>query len=134
MAGGSSGGCAAVAFAARFPERVDRLLFYGAYADGSSLTSPQVGEAVVATLRSHWGLGSRVLADIFFGRVRQCRAGAARAHQRAAASPETAAAMLELLYRVMSGRVGTGYGHRRWSCTAAATARSRTGSAGNSRR
>ena len=30
LVGGSSGGCAAIAFAARFPERVDRLLLYGA--------------------------------------------------------------------------------------------------------
>ena len=34
LAGGSLGGCAADAFAARFPERVNRLLLYGAYADG----------------------------------------------------------------------------------------------------
>ena len=39
LVGGSSGGCAAIAFAARFPERVDRLLLYGAYAQGASITS-----------------------------------------------------------------------------------------------
>ena len=37
LVGGSSGGCAAIAFAARFPERVDRLLLYGAYADGTAI-------------------------------------------------------------------------------------------------
>src|SRR3954469_24594697 len=67
LVGGSSGGCAAIAFAARFPERVDRVLLYGAYADGSSITSPKVAEAIVGTVRSHWGLGSRLLADIFLG-------------------------------------------------------------------
>jgi len=40
LVGGSSGGCAAIAFAGRFPERVNRLLLYGAYADGSAITSP----------------------------------------------------------------------------------------------
>ena len=40
LVGGSAGGCAAIAFSARFPERVDRLLLYGAYADGSAITSP----------------------------------------------------------------------------------------------
>src|SRR6185295_2049136 len=39
LVGGSSGGCAAIAFAARFPERVNLLLLYGAYADGSAITS-----------------------------------------------------------------------------------------------
>jgi pimeloyl-ACP methyl ester carboxylesterase/DNA-binding CsgD family transcriptional regulator len=99
LLGGSSGGCAAIAFAARFPERVDRLLLYGAYADGGSIAPPKVRDAIVATVRSHWGLGSRVLADIFLGDAgADEREGFARL-QRAAASAETAAALLELLYR-----------------------------------
>jgi pimeloyl-ACP methyl ester carboxylesterase len=40
--GGSSGGCAAIAFAARFPERVERLMLYGSYAEGPSITPPAV--------------------------------------------------------------------------------------------
>ena len=99
LVGGSSGGCAAIAFAARFPERVDRLLLYGAYADGSSITSPEVREAIVATVRSHWGLGSRLLADIFLGDVGSAEQERFARYQRAAASPETAAALLELIYR-----------------------------------
>ena len=96
---GSSGGCAAVAFAARFPERVDRLLLYGAYADGSSITSPELREAIIATVRSHWGLGSRVLADMLLGDADSAEQERLARHQRAAASPQTAAALLELIYR-----------------------------------
>ena len=99
LAGGSSGGCAAIAFAARFPERVDRLLLYGAYADGSAITSPQVRDAIVATVRSHWGLGSRLLADVFLGDADSTQQERLARHQRAAASPATAAALLELVYR-----------------------------------
>ena len=99
LVGGSSGGCAAIAFAARFPERVSRLLLYGAYADGSSITSPEVREAIVATVRSHWGLGSRLLADIFLGEADSVEQERLARYQRAAASPETAAALLELIYR-----------------------------------
>jgi pimeloyl-ACP methyl ester carboxylesterase/DNA-binding CsgD family transcriptional regulator len=99
LVGGSSGGCAAVAFAARFPERVDRLLLYGAYADGSSITSPEVREAIIATVRSHWGLGSRVLADLLLGDASSTEQERLARHQRAAASPQTAAALLELIYR-----------------------------------
>ena len=98
LVGGSSGGCAAIAFAARFPERVSRLLLYGAYADGSSITS-QVPEALVATVRSHWGLGSQVLADIFLGKAGSAEQERLARYQRAAASPETAAALLEQIYR-----------------------------------
>jgi len=99
LAGGSLGGCTAIAFAARFPERVSRLLLYGAYADGSSITSPEVREAIVATVRSHWGLGSRVLADLFLGDAGSAEQERLARWQRAAASPDTAAALLELFYR-----------------------------------
>jgi len=97
--GGSSGGCAAIAFAARFPERVDRLVLCGAYADGSSITTREVQESVVSTVRSHWGLGSRVLADIFLGESDSAEQERLARYQRVAASPETAAALLELTYR-----------------------------------
>ena len=65
LLGGSSGGCAAIAFAARHPDRVAQLLLYGAYADGAAVTKAEVRAALMATVRSHWGLGSRVLADSF---------------------------------------------------------------------
>jgi pimeloyl-ACP methyl ester carboxylesterase/DNA-binding CsgD family transcriptional regulator len=96
---GSSGGCAAIAFAARFPERVRRLLLYGAYADGSSIAAPEVREAIVATVRSHWGLGSRMLADMFLGDTDSGAQERLARHQRAAATPDTAARLLELIYR-----------------------------------
>src|SRR3954466_2138405 len=99
LVGGSSGGCAAIAFAARFPERVSSLLLYGAYADGSSITSPEVRDAVVSAVRSHWGLGSRLLADIFLGEADSVERERLARYQRAAASPEIAAALLELIYR-----------------------------------
>jgi hypothetical protein len=96
LVGGSSGGCAAVAFAARFPERVDRLLLYGAYASGASIAPPAARDAIVSTVRGHWGLGSRVLADIFLGDARSAERDAFVRHQRAATDAETAAALLEL--------------------------------------
>jgi pimeloyl-ACP methyl ester carboxylesterase/DNA-binding CsgD family transcriptional regulator len=99
LIGGSSGGCAAIAYAARFPERVDRLLLYGAYADGPSITSSAVGDAIVGTVRSHWGLGSRLLADIFSGDADSTEQERLARYQRESASPETAALLLELVYR-----------------------------------
>ena len=99
LLGGSSGGCAAISFAARFPERVERLLLYGAYADGAAVSTPEVREAIVTTVRSHWGLGSRLLADIFLGTVGSVEQERFARYQRAAASAETAARLLELIYR-----------------------------------
>jgi pimeloyl-ACP methyl ester carboxylesterase/DNA-binding CsgD family transcriptional regulator len=99
LLGGSSGSCAAIAFAARFPERVDRLVLCGAYADGSSIASREVQESVTSILRSHWGLGSRVLADMFLGESDSADQERLARYQRAATSPETAASLLELTYR-----------------------------------
>jgi pimeloyl-ACP methyl ester carboxylesterase/DNA-binding CsgD family transcriptional regulator len=97
--GGSSSGCAAIAFAARFPERVGRLMLYGSYADGPSITPPDVREAILATVRSHWGLGSRLLSDIFLGEVSSQEQESFARFQRLAASAETAARLLEQVYR-----------------------------------
>lgn len=99
LLGGSSGGCTAVAFAARFPERVERLLLYGAYAYGPAIAPRQVREAIVTAVRSHWGLGSRVLADVFVGDVGTAEHERFARFQRAATSAETAAALLESVYR-----------------------------------
>src|SRR5919107_2085925 len=47
-----------VAFAARHPERVGRLVLYGGYASGRRVASAGVAEAMVDLVRAHWGLGS----------------------------------------------------------------------------
>ena len=99
LLGGSSSGCAAIAFAARFPERVERLVLYGGYAHGPSITPPAVREAIVATVRSHWGIGSRLLSDIFLGEVSSTEQEWFARFQRLAASADTAAALLEQVYR-----------------------------------
>ncbi|MGH3635293.1 MAG: alpha/beta fold hydrolase [Mycobacterium sp.] len=100
MLGGSTGGCTALAFAARYPQRVERLLLYGAYADGPSISAPDVRAAIIATVRSHWGLGSRVLADLFLGDTSGAERESFVRFQREAASAETAAMLLDLVYRI----------------------------------
>lgn len=59
------GGALAAAFAARHPEKVGRLVTYASFADGSSVAPPAAAAALLSLFRSHWGLGSKTLADIF---------------------------------------------------------------------
>jgi pimeloyl-ACP methyl ester carboxylesterase/DNA-binding CsgD family transcriptional regulator len=54
----------AALFAARYPERVDRLVFYSAFARGSSLTSPRGFQALKQLVASDWTLGARTLATM----------------------------------------------------------------------
>ncbi len=55
LMGISCGGCIAVSFAARQPERVDRLALYGTYAHGHALGPPQARTGMIDLVRSHWG-------------------------------------------------------------------------------
>jgi pimeloyl-ACP methyl ester carboxylesterase len=54
-----------IAFAARHPARVGRLVLYGGYADGHQVAAAEVRAAMIALVRAHWGLGSDILADLF---------------------------------------------------------------------
>src|SRR6478752_7275444 len=67
--------------------------------DGDVALLSAVREAIVGTVRSHWGLGSRLLADIFLGDADSAERERLARYQRDAASPETAAVLLELIYR-----------------------------------
>ena len=94
----SSGGPVAAVFATRRPEQVDRLVFYGSFAAGTELADARSREAMVALVRSHWGLGSRMLADIFGPNATPAERRELAAIQRSAATPEAAADLLELMY------------------------------------
>src|SRR3954447_11110483 len=69
LVGGSSGSCTAIAFAAAFPERVERLVLYGSYPNGADIAAPGVTNAILGAVGAHWGLGSRLLSDLFLGKA-----------------------------------------------------------------
>jgi pimeloyl-ACP methyl ester carboxylesterase/DNA-binding CsgD family transcriptional regulator len=103
----SSGAPVGVAFAAARPERVGRLVIYGGYASGASIAAARTREAIVALVRDHWGLGSRVLADIFMPSADGPERDAFAAFQREAASAEQAARSLDSVYRFdVAARLG----------------------------
>jgi pimeloyl-ACP methyl ester carboxylesterase/DNA-binding CsgD family transcriptional regulator len=54
----------AAVFAARFPERVHRLVFYSAFARGRAVSSPKSFEALKHLVASNWSLGARTLATM----------------------------------------------------------------------
>jgi pimeloyl-ACP methyl ester carboxylesterase/DNA-binding CsgD family transcriptional regulator len=89
-----------VAWAARRPETVDRLVLYGGWARGADLGTPEVRDHVVGLVEAHWGLGVDVLTDIFLPDASAGTRAALTGYQRDASSPETAAALLRLCYRV----------------------------------
>ena len=119
--GSCDGGQVAAAYAASNPDAVTQLIVYGSCARGADLAPPGVRHSVPAVVRAHWGLGSRVLADIWFPDAPAEVTGMFARMQRAAASAEMAAELLEMFYRfevtdlLPTIRVPTLVAHRRGS-------------------
>jgi pimeloyl-ACP methyl ester carboxylesterase/DNA-binding CsgD family transcriptional regulator len=97
--GFSYGGVVAAALAARRPERVRRLLLYGAYAHGAAITSPALLRSVTGLVRNDWRLGSRVLAEAFVPEADEQSVAHFVRLRRESCNGETAAALLELWSR-----------------------------------
>ncbi|MBI5106983.1 MAG: alpha/beta fold hydrolase [Solirubrobacterales bacterium] len=96
----SCGAAIGVAFAGRHPGVVERLVALGGYVHGAGMAPQNVRTSVVAMVRAHWGLGSRMMSELFLGDAdANVRAEFATA-QRAAARADVAADLLELVYRL----------------------------------
>ncbi len=95
---GSSGCATAAVYASRHPERVERLVLCGGYARGADIAPPAVRDTLIAAARTHWGLGSRVLADIFLPDAMSAERTAFADFQRRCMTPEQAATSLAALY------------------------------------
>jgi pimeloyl-ACP methyl ester carboxylesterase/DNA-binding CsgD family transcriptional regulator len=96
--GASQGGQLAAAIAARYPERVEALALYGMCASGRDLAPAEVRDSVVALARAHWGLGLKALAGAFVTDPTAEELAGLSAFQRASASAEVAARLLEVYY------------------------------------
>jgi pimeloyl-ACP methyl ester carboxylesterase/DNA-binding CsgD family transcriptional regulator len=98
MIGYSFGAPTAAAFAARYPERVRRLVFYSAFARGAAVTTREGMDSLTHLVRTNWGLGSRTLATMLVpnGSAQDLRWFAK--FQRMAATAELAARLLEYLW------------------------------------
>ncbi len=96
--GASQAGQLAAAIAARHPGRVEALVLYGTCASGSDLAPAEVRDSIVALVRAHWGLGLKVLTGLFVPDPTAEEVAAFSRLQRAAASAEVAARLLEEYY------------------------------------
>jgi pimeloyl-ACP methyl ester carboxylesterase/DNA-binding CsgD family transcriptional regulator len=97
--GFSAGGALAGAYAAARPRRVRRLVLYGAHARGELLADREARRQMVSVVRSHWGVGSRLLASVFFPDGDAATLEWFARYQRASATPEMAARLLESIYQ-----------------------------------
>jgi len=96
--GASQGGQLAAAVAARYPDRVESLVLYGMCASGRDLAPADVRSSVVALVRANWGLGLKALAGAFVADPTASEIAAFARFQRASASADVAARLLEVYY------------------------------------
>ncbi len=95
---GSAGGPIAARYAAEHPRQVERLVLYGSYLNGAAIADPAAREMLTNLIRRHWGLGSRVLADVFMPSATAAERDEFVAFQRESAPAELAARSLEATY------------------------------------
>src|SRR5688500_18348064 len=84
--GSCESGQVAAAYAATHPDVLSSLIVYGSCVRGRDLAPDEVRQSVLALVRAHWGLGSRVLADIWLPEASAELTGVFARLQRAAAN------------------------------------------------
>lgn len=109
LLGMSQGGAIAIAYAARYPEKVSHLVLFGAYARGvlrRDITQQEREEAetLVKLIRLGWGRDNPAFRQVFTSQF--LPDGTREQHQwfndleRISASPENAARIVETLYQL----------------------------------
>ncbi|SDT03967.1 alpha/beta fold hydrolase [Jiangella sp. DSM 45060] len=97
----SQAGPVAIACAARHPDLVDRLIFLGTYASGpSAFTHTDLNRTLVDLVRTHWGLGSRLMADLYRPGASDAAAFHLAQVLRDSAPREVAAGYLDAVYDI----------------------------------
>lgn len=90
----------ALCYAARHGDRLDRVCCYGGFIDGADIASPEIQKVMLETVGTHWGLGSRVLADMFLPDQSREELDWLSRQQRQTASAAKAAELLALTYEM----------------------------------
>ncbi|MFC6010222.1 alpha/beta fold hydrolase [Nocardia lasii] len=98
--GASSGAAVAVGVAVREPQRVRRLVLYGSFARGADVAPPSARQAMIDAVAAHWGLGSRLLADIFIPGASSAERDEFAQFQRRSATADQAARALAATYSI----------------------------------
>jgi pimeloyl-ACP methyl ester carboxylesterase/DNA-binding CsgD family transcriptional regulator len=100
VVGASSGAAVAAGYAAAHPSRVSHLVLYGAFALGTEIAPAAARAAMLDAIGGHWGLGSRLLADVFVPGASSADRDEFAEFQRRSASREQARAALAAAYRL----------------------------------
>lgn len=96
----SCGGPAAIAYTAKHPRRVSHLILYGTGACGPAIATEEVKVSLLSLVRSHWGIFSKTLADLWVADAGATVTELLAQFQRRSTTPETSAKLLDFTYRI----------------------------------
>lgn len=94
----SSSGAAAIAYCAKKPDKVTKLILYGCYAKGKLIAPEEVQTAMISMVKASWGMGSKALSDVFLPDASPEARKAFVEFQKKSATAEVAANLLSLIY------------------------------------
>jgi pimeloyl-ACP methyl ester carboxylesterase len=95
----SEAGPVAITYTARYPRRVSNLILYATFARGEAITTEDFKASLISLVGAHWGVGSKVLTDLFMPGADAAASEVWAKYQRECATPEIAAKILDLTYR-----------------------------------
>ncbi len=90
---------AALAFASRHPDRVDKLVLFGSYLRGADVAPPAIQEALTQMVRAHWGMGAKMLTDLFDPELDTEQRKEMSRVNRNSATKEMAASLMQLTFK-----------------------------------
>ena len=99
LLGYSEAGPVAITYAAKYPRRVSHMILYGTYARGEAISTKEFKASLISLVRAHWGVDSKVPADIFTPDADAATIKVGAKYQRECATPEIAAKILDLTFK-----------------------------------
>ena len=102
LAGGSEGGTVAIGFAARYPNRVTKLIIYGSFANPARVGgSEAMRQALLTVVQEEWGIiGSKLISEFFVNGDSYVTLEEFAVYERLAANPAEAYATLKAMMAV----------------------------------
>ncbi len=96
----SCAGPSALAYAAKNPQRVTKMVFFGSFVRGEDVGPQALKRAMQGLVEAHWGMGSQTITNLFAPDLpRQETKQISRQH-KLSASPQMAAKLLSLTFDV----------------------------------
>ncbi len=96
----SCGGPVAIAYTAKHPRGVSHLILYGTCACGPAIATEEVKSSLVSLVRSHWGIFSKTLADLWVADADATATELLAQFQRRSTTPEISAKLLDHTYKM----------------------------------